>query len=450
MIGAIIGDLAAWTWENDHEAFYPKLISEKAMLSDYSKMLLAGSSMLMTNLDMDYQEYKAYFENQPHSEWSMKYTVLRAIVIGWLAARIKDVPVLCQKFALNIDKEDWYASHFTALLISVLRFGATKKEALRVNHVGEFEHFLNSNWEKGDDNSPLGYLVRVWKAFTISFDFGSAIHNAIKLPGDRHFNCILMGALADAMYGHERYIIKKQFGDGRYLKLDKWVDIETESYYSLRRIFYPKNRADTNVERHHYRKVVNPFAFIKISKSDHDSILRAYEPNMMNPYGFYLEDGWIYLYRDSVILGRFETTQINDGWRISTLQATDDVPFWAFLDAMAETINCCEGVYNDEFYKVISPVIVFGYFDGRDNPPKEWKGGINVDYWYGERMFLETGQSLNYWQEEARKFRQENILPDKIKNLDDNSLGIALYIDLQMSKWNPYSDMNYILSYKTK
>ena len=29
MIGAIIGDLAAWTWENDHEKFYPFLISEK-------------------------------------------------------------------------------------------------------------------------------------------------------------------------------------------------------------------------------------------------------------------------------------------------------------------------------------------------------------------------------------------------------------------------------------
>lgn len=26
MLGAIIGDLAAWTWENDHKNFYPKLV----------------------------------------------------------------------------------------------------------------------------------------------------------------------------------------------------------------------------------------------------------------------------------------------------------------------------------------------------------------------------------------------------------------------------------------
>lgn len=33
MLGAIIGDLAAWTWENDHESFYPKLVSQEAKLS---------------------------------------------------------------------------------------------------------------------------------------------------------------------------------------------------------------------------------------------------------------------------------------------------------------------------------------------------------------------------------------------------------------------------------
>ena len=35
MIGAIIGDLAAWTWENNHEKFYPSLISEKALLFEF-------------------------------------------------------------------------------------------------------------------------------------------------------------------------------------------------------------------------------------------------------------------------------------------------------------------------------------------------------------------------------------------------------------------------------
>ena len=49
MIGAIIGDLAAWTWENDHERFYPLLISEKAVLSEYGLSVLATSDALDYN-----------------------------------------------------------------------------------------------------------------------------------------------------------------------------------------------------------------------------------------------------------------------------------------------------------------------------------------------------------------------------------------------------------------
>ena len=40
MLGAIIGDLAAWTWENDHTSFYPQLVSQEAELSDYAHALL--------------------------------------------------------------------------------------------------------------------------------------------------------------------------------------------------------------------------------------------------------------------------------------------------------------------------------------------------------------------------------------------------------------------------
>lgn len=47
MIGAIIGDLAAWTWENDHEKFYPSLISEKALLSELGLSVLATADALI-------------------------------------------------------------------------------------------------------------------------------------------------------------------------------------------------------------------------------------------------------------------------------------------------------------------------------------------------------------------------------------------------------------------
>ncbi len=35
MIGAVIGDLAAWTWEHDITCFYERLVSPDARLSGY-------------------------------------------------------------------------------------------------------------------------------------------------------------------------------------------------------------------------------------------------------------------------------------------------------------------------------------------------------------------------------------------------------------------------------
>ena len=60
MIGAIIGDLAAWTWENDHEKFYPSLISEKALLSEFGLSVLATADALDFNLFMNEAEYQEY------------------------------------------------------------------------------------------------------------------------------------------------------------------------------------------------------------------------------------------------------------------------------------------------------------------------------------------------------------------------------------------------------
>ena len=60
MIGAIIGDLAAWTWENDYEKFYLSLISEKALLSEFGLSVLATADALDFNLFMNEAEYQEY------------------------------------------------------------------------------------------------------------------------------------------------------------------------------------------------------------------------------------------------------------------------------------------------------------------------------------------------------------------------------------------------------
>ena len=36
----------------------------------------------------------------------------------------------------------------------------------------------------------------------------------MELPGDRRLNGILVGALADAMYGCDRYMVKAKYGKG--------------------------------------------------------------------------------------------------------------------------------------------------------------------------------------------------------------------------------------------
>ena len=40
MIGAILGDWAAWTWEQDKEVFFRKLLSEKKVISFLLFLLL--------------------------------------------------------------------------------------------------------------------------------------------------------------------------------------------------------------------------------------------------------------------------------------------------------------------------------------------------------------------------------------------------------------------------
>ena len=61
MLGAIIGDLAAWTWDNDHECFYPQLVSPQARLSEYGRTLLITANALLRDKNMPIDEYRKMF-----------------------------------------------------------------------------------------------------------------------------------------------------------------------------------------------------------------------------------------------------------------------------------------------------------------------------------------------------------------------------------------------------
>ena len=60
MIGAVIGDLAAWTWEHYRECFYERLVSPEARLSGYGllriimwPMINEGGTILKHRLYME-------------------------------------------------------------------------------------------------------------------------------------------------------------------------------------------------------------------------------------------------------------------------------------------------------------------------------------------------------------------------------------------------------------
>lgn len=345
MVGAIIGDLAAWTWEHDKNAFYKRLILPEAVHSSKLKDMFLTTDLLIRQKDMDWKIYKTYFgENDPIE------TVIRAIAIGWLYDSDQETREAFQKYGLNDDKEDWYAGGFMCLLIFALRHGASKKEAAFVNHIAPFQDMIENFKDK---DSVLGILVRAWKAFESAFDFGSAIHNAMKLPGDRHVNGILVGALADAMYSCERYMVKSKYGEN--CSLHCYAPVNIKELHHSKRTFFPKNNANTNVEKHEWYNITNPFKNNIITEEIHRRILKAFQPSFDFRYGFYLDDGFVYVYRSGRVLQRFKLNRQNDGtYRISHLQSTKSAP--TLYDPINEALYAVEFRWDmvcdeDEFHQ---------------------------------------------------------------------------------------------------
>ena len=318
MVGAIIGDLAAWTWEHDKNAFYKKLIMPEAIPSHLCEEMLLTANFLMRQKDMDYETYSRHFKSTNQTA-----TILRAITIGWLYDTEQETRSAYQNYCLSDDKEDWYAGAFMCLLIFALRHGSSKKEAASVKHIAPFEDMID-DWKNKD--SILGTLMRAWEAFRSSFDFGSALHNAMLLSGDHHVNAIFVGALADAMYGCGWYFVKSKYGDGCALNCYKYVPKEIMQLHRDKRTFFPKNCAAANVEKHQWHDVPNPYKDKIITPELHRRILKAFQPCFDYRFGFYLDDGFVYVYRSGWVLQRFRLVYQGDGsYRITTLQSSECV-----------------------------------------------------------------------------------------------------------------------------
>ncbi len=316
MVGAIIGDLAAWTWEHDKNAFYKKLVVPGATPSHFCEDVLLTANLLMRQKDMSQKDYCNHVKS--HSPIA---TVLRAIAIGWLYDTEQETRSAYRDYSLYHDKEDWYAGAFMCLLIFALRHGASKKEAASVEHVAPFKEMIE-DWK--DKESILGTLMRAWEAFRSSFDFGSALHNAMLLSGDRHVNAIFVGALADAMYGCGLYFVKSKYGDECVLDCHSLVSEELLLLHEHKRTFFPKNCAATNVEKHQWHDVPNPYKDKIVTPELRRRILKAFLPTFDDRYGFYLDDGFVYVYRSGWLLQRFNLVSQGDGtYRIVNLQSSE-------------------------------------------------------------------------------------------------------------------------------
>ena len=456
MTGAIIGDLAAWTWKYDRDAFYPQLVSDKAECSAWGKMLLTAGKILFRDQNISREIYKQSFTFTNGLEQQIG-AVMRVIPVAWLYDTEKEVTNAAQIYSLKMDKEDWYASHFMAKLIFALRKGATKKEAAMVEHIGTFRSFTKeTHWKQS--NGVLGMLIRAWMAFYDSFDFTSALHNAMKLPGNRHVNGILVGALAGAMYGCSFRILKKKYTSDntafKYIELPTVIKEQLsdwKDYQRQKRIFFCKNDAMTNVELHPWLSANIPEPYTKrlINKELYRRILKAFTTSWDCRYGFYLDDGRIYIYRSGFLLCRF---RLNIGEPIADFQIAADAQQNAAIIAFENAMESVEHrwyLVADSDEERPANLKHCKYYQGETECPKQFQNTIAAKFWHGEMMFIVHQLDLNHWKQIAMHTK-ENLNEDQlqfISQYSEEQFAIILYIEELYSKWCPYDNLEWIYQY---
>ena len=147
MLGAIIGDLAAWTYEHDRTHFWSHLVSNEAKVSEFGLSMLTTAALIDTNPNMPREEglrftrrafrnfSTAAVEMSPETiEWTGSFVcgyqsqlfgigLLRMATCAFFEVSDKEM-----YFDPNWDKEEGYTRLFLNQMISLLRQGKTKNE----------------------------------------------------------------------------------------------------------------------------------------------------------------------------------------------------------------------------------------------------------------------------------------------------------------------------------
>lgn len=77
------------------------------------------------------------------------------------------------------------------------------------------------------------------------------------------------------------------------------------------RIFFSKNDVLTNVEIQHWTNIENHFSDYVINSELKRRILKAFGTSWEHRFGFYLGNGWIYVYRSYELIFRYKWQNVS-------------------------------------------------------------------------------------------------------------------------------------------
>ncbi len=459
MIGALIGDLAAWTYEHNNQMFFKQLVADHggdAELSVYGKALLNAASYNLLVCPWIKTDYEVTKDRDGYvGQWLMWQ-----IVAAW-----KDINKLnAMPDCYALEKEEAYAKRFVNDLIRALRNGSSKSEAYYSTWA--FED-LSKTWKWKTNNSTgniglLTYIFRAWDSFYRAFDYTSTIHNAVKWPGDKHLTAAIAGAFADAMYGCEISFIKEKYakdkepyhsivigGVGEKNGYHHALIREMFDYSFNQRSFYPKNCALTNVELHRWQPVLNIFENISFSEEEYMDILKSARTDWDCRYGMYLDDGWIYVYRSHVILGRFQMQKLEDCWFIINPQLSGEMPFKYFCLAIGCAMSDGCRLFKGDLQNTMSILELCKYFNGEQEMPSKWKDKVKGNFWYGEMMLCKSHYNLQKMTENAERIIKK-LKGEKLRfaqKYKPEQFALVVFIEQLYAKWNPYDSLDWVLEY---
>lgn len=358
MFGAIIGDLAAWTWEHDRNCFYKRLVSPDAKLSGYGLLLLSmwetineGSLIhknrfyveigkTLSHTDFECVDLPLEWRRWGQSEYDnpIPFDLKTALIVSAFV----DSGHLHKERQAQLDwvsffhggKQEHYASYIKTVLRR-LNEGWTKDEAIRGIPSYVVNYYPSGSTHLWTDL--LEYTTFAWRCFYYSWDFTSALHNAVQCPANRRLALVITGALADAMYGCSYNMIKQKFVSDNEIG-SEWIEVPqgvVRSYGDIiteikqaeyrKRYFFKKNDALTNVESHQWESIDNPYSDLIVDDAFKSAIMKAYHTGWEQRYGVYLDNGWFYVYRSHHLLLRFKlVSKSDDTYRISSIQRSND------------------------------------------------------------------------------------------------------------------------------